>query len=234
MTVDLELELAGRLHQLTPQRLPYSGSIKLFNTGSIHQPPAVFVDRDGVINLNRQNHVLDWEDFEFEEGALEALRLLHQAGNQVFVVTNQAAIGRGLASAAQIERLHERMLEEIQYAGGQVQAVLYCPHLPSDKCQCRKPRPGLLLHAAELYGLQLSHSWLIGDYITDIQAGIAANSRPVLVLTGRGRETLHILRNSQPPGQPVARLSDMTIARNFLEATRYILAAERLSQAVPL
>ncbi len=150
--------------------------------------PTVFVDRDGVINHNRADHVVRWKDFEFEDGAREALRLLKKAGYQVFVVTNQAVIGRGLATQAEVDFLHARMLKEVQATGGDITEVFCCPHRPEVNCICRKPRPGLLYQASLRYKVELPQSWLIGDYITDVEAGLSVGCKPILVLTGRGKE----------------------------------------------
>lgn len=190
-----------------------------------YHPKTVFVDRDGVINLNRTEHVLGWQDFQFEENALEALQRLHQVGYKVIVVTNQAIIERGLVSAAEIQELHRRMIREIERYGGRIEAVLCCPHRPEANCLCRKPRPGMLLQAAKRYQIRLSQSWMIGDYLTDVQAGLAAGCKPVLVLTGRGQEAYQ----SWQQGAYVEGLnSPLTVKRNLLEAVEYILASEKV------
>ena len=235
MTLDLELSIPNQLHTLTTS-LPTTASGKVKSpeirpVPVLTRPSAVFVDRDGVINLNRKDHVLNWKDFQFEDGALEALALLHRDGHKVFVVTNQAIIGRGLATVAQVDCLHARMLEEIERAGGEVQAVLSCPHLPSENCFCRKPRPGLLLQAAELFGVQLINSWFVGDYITDVQAGFAASSNPILVLTGRGQEALTIWQLVRASWeQHGLKLPALPILPNLWEAVQHIIKAERLGK----
>ena len=178
--------------------------------------PTVFIDRDGVINHNRAEHVLHWQDFKFLEGALVALARLRQAGYRVVVITNQAAIERGLVSAHQVEQLHTRMTAEIEAAGGAVQAVLYCPHRPEAGCNCRKPRPGLLYQAAAHYRIRLNESWLIGDYLTDIEAGLAANCKPVLDLTGRGQVAWQNW-SQHPLHRP------LPVKQDLLEAVNYIL-----------
>jgi D-glycero-D-manno-heptose 1,7-bisphosphate phosphatase len=189
------------------------------------QQATVFIDRDGVINYNRSEHVLSWQDFRFEESALEGLRQLHQAGYRVIVVTNQAAIERGLISAAEVEELHRRMVEEVAQYGGSIEAVLYCPHRPEANCTCRKPRPGMLYQAAEQYKVELSQSWLIGDYLTDIQAGLAVGCKPVLVLTGRGQMAL----DSWQQGYPLAdATTPITVKRHLLDAVEHILASEKV------
>lgn len=162
--------------------------------------PAVFLDRDGVINRDRADYVKAWHEFEFLPGALQALRRLAQLARPVVVVTNQSAIGRGLVSRQAVEEIHTHMVAAIQAAGGRVDAVLYCPHRPEERCACRKPQPGLLLQAAERLGLDLGRSVLVGDAASDIGAARAAGCRPVLVKTGRGLAQLALLRERGEDG----------------------------------
>lgn len=153
---------------------------------------AVFIDRDGVICRNRRDHVKSWEEFEFLPGALKALARLARTNLRVVIVTNQAAINRGLVSARTVGRINRRMVRAIERAGGRVDGVFVCPHRPDEGCPCRKPRTGLLLQAAEQLGIELAGSYLIGDAESDIRAGRAVGCRCYLVLTGRGRR--HLLR----------------------------------------
>src|SRR5690349_15225055 len=103
--------------------------------------PTVFVDRDGVINANRVDHVTSWETFKFLPGALDALRLLTRAGIRLAIITNQAIINRGVVPRAVLDDIHRRMLAQIELAGGQIDAVEVCPHRPDELCACRKPEP---------------------------------------------------------------------------------------------
>jgi D-glycero-D-manno-heptose 1,7-bisphosphate phosphatase len=151
---------------------------------------AVFLDRDGVINQNRDDHVKCWDEFHFLPGAADAVARLSRAGIRVFVVTNQAIINRGLVSPASVEALNDRMLLEIGRTGGSVEAIAYCPHRSEEQCDCRKPRPGLLFDLARRYQVDLTKAALVGDALSDIEAGQAAGCRTVLVLTGRGRDEL--------------------------------------------
>lgn len=150
----------------------------------------VFLDRDGVINENRADHVKSWSEFRFLPGALEAIARLSRAGVRIFIITNQAIVDRGLASRATVDDLNQHMVDEIEREGGQVEAVAYCPHRPEDLCKCRKPQPGLLLSLAATYRVDLHNAVVIGDALTDMEAGLAAGCEGILVLTGRGREQL--------------------------------------------
>lgn len=148
---------------------------------------AIFLDRDGVINQNRNDHVKSWEEFEFIPGALESIRTLTETGLPIFIVTNQAIVNRGAITPEQLESIHNRMIAEIERAGGKIARVYYCPHDNHEKCSCRKPEPGMLKRAEEEFGIDLSQSFLVGDAETDVQAGLAVGARSILVITGRGR-----------------------------------------------
>ena len=145
----------------------------------------VIVDRDGVINENRDDHVLSWDDFTFIPGVLEALAILSNHGHRVVVVSNQGAVGRGQLTLAQLNNIHRRMEEEVQRAGGRIAGVYFCPHAPGEGCACRKPAPGMLQRAAVDLGFDLERAYFIGDHVTDIEAARAAGASSVLVLSGR-------------------------------------------------
>jgi rfaE bifunctional protein nucleotidyltransferase chain/domain len=141
---------------------------------------AAFLDRDGVINLDRA-YVSRWEDFEFVPGAVDAMRRLKQAGYALVVVTNQSGIARGYYSEAQYQALTAAMQQALLDAGAAVDAVYHCPHHPKGKvaelaidCDCRKPAPGMILRAAKELNLSLPDSILVGDKPSDIEAARAA------------------------------------------------------------
>lgn len=147
---------------------------------------AIFLDRDGVICENRSDHVKSWDEFRFIPGALSALTQLTGTEFAVVVITNQAVINRGLVATAVIEDIHARMMTAVRRVGGRIDRVIVCPHRPDEQCDCRKPRPGMITQAAAEMGIDLRQSYLIGDAITDVQAGLAAGCKCTLVLTGRG------------------------------------------------
>ncbi len=151
---------------------------------------AIFIDRDGVICRNRNDHVKSWKEFVFLPGALEALAQLAHSNLPIVVVTNQAIINRGIVPAEVVEDIHARMVQAIEAAGGRIDRVVYCPHRPDEHCACRKPQPGMLLKAAYDLKLDLSQSYFVGDAEADMLAGQAVGCRRYLVLTGRGRQQL--------------------------------------------
>jgi D-glycero-D-manno-heptose 1,7-bisphosphate phosphatase len=178
--------------------------------------PAVFLDRDGVINRNRRGYVKSWAEFEFLPGVFGALRWLADTSVAVVTVSNQSAVGRGLLSMEGMVDIHRRMVEGIRQRGGRIDAGSYCPHSPLDGCGCRKPLPGQLIIAADRMGLDLSRSYFVGDAQTDMLAAVAAGSSPVLVLTGRGRRQ----REAMPPDL----LALCHVAEGLMEAVEWILA----------
>lgn len=150
---------------------------------------AVFLDRDGVINADAPDYIKGWAEFHFLPGSLEALVTLHQAGLPVVIVTNQSALARGLISPPVLSDLHDRMVNAIREAGGEVAGIYFCPHHPDDGCRCRKPRPGLVAQAAAEHGIDPARSFLVGDSVRDIQCAESAGvGTRILVRTGNGRE----------------------------------------------
>jgi len=126
-------------------------------------------------------------------GSLEALRLLSEAGYRVLVLTNQACVGRGEVSMKTLEAIHNRLRQETATAGGKIDGFFICTHVPSDKCYCRKPKPGLIIQAQQKWGFDPTLTYFVGDDRRDMEAAMAANCKPVLVLTGKGRVTRKFL-----------------------------------------
>jgi D-glycero-D-manno-heptose 1,7-bisphosphate phosphatase len=148
---------------------------------------AIFLDRDGVIIENRASYVRSWSDVVFLPQALAALQRISKLNYRVVIVTNQSGIGRGLIAPATADDINERLVAEIQDAGGRIDAVYMCPHTPADHCRCRKPAPGMLQAATRDLGIDLSQSLLIGDALSDLKAGLRAGvGRVALVRSGRG------------------------------------------------
>lgn len=142
---------------------------------------AVFLDRDGVINIDR-HYVARVEDFTFVDGIFETLRAIRALGYPLVVVTNQSAIGRGYCTPDDYQRLTHWMLAQLAGHGIELAGVYHCPHRPEEGCACRKPAPGMLLQAAREHGVELCRSWMIGDSPRDIEAARRAGvHRTILV-----------------------------------------------------
>lgn len=148
-------------------------------------PGAIFLDRDGVINYNRDDYVKRPEEFVFLPGSAAAAARLTRAGREIFIVSNQAAVARGLMTHAALAAVSEKMLSGLEEAGARVRGVYYCPHRPEDACDCRKPAPGLLLRAAHEHGVDLASAIVIGDQALDLHAAAAVGAQGILVLSGK-------------------------------------------------
>jgi len=180
--------------------------------------PAVFLDRDGVLNENRADHVRTWEQVVFLPGVFEAMQRLAGSPFVVVVVTNQSAVGRGLMSAQTLAAINQGIVQQVQQAGGRIDALYACPHGPDAGCPCRKPRPGMLLQAAQDLAIDLERSYLVGDAVSDVEAGLAAGCRPILVRTGRGEK--------QMAGLVANGLEDVPVMADLGAAVAWILGQE--------
>jgi len=147
---------------------------------------AVFLDRDGVINYNRDDYVKSWAEFRFLPGALAALKRLAIGPFVIVIITNQSAVGRGILDTQGLAYIHAQMTQTILGSGGRIDRIFYCPHRPEDNCPCRKPKPGMLKQAADDLNIDLTRSYLVGDALSDLQAGLTVGCLSSLVLTGRG------------------------------------------------
>ncbi len=170
---------------------------------------AVFLDRDGVIIENREAYVRSWEDVKFFPNTFSALRVLSQSPFKIVIVTNQSAIGRGIITSEQAAEINQRIVQEISEAGARVDGLFVCPHAPQDHCDCRKPLPGLIFKAAGALDIDLRSSIMIGDALSDVQAGQAAGiPTNILVKTGRGQKQLQNSLPGCPPFLVVDHLAD--------------------------
>ncbi len=149
-----------------------------------------FLDRDGVINEAPVGHgyVTAWGQFRFIDGALDALRALKGKGYRLVVVTNQQGVGKGLMDMGALDAIHRNLRVRCARHGAAIDGVFPCPHLASDGCDCRKPRPGLIHQAVRELGLDLDlgRSWLIGDSPRDIEAGAAAGLNTLFIAPATG------------------------------------------------
>jgi histidinol-phosphate phosphatase family protein len=145
---------------------------------------AVFLDRDGVINVEGGDYIDRPEDLHVLPGALEAIAALSRRGWPVVVFTNQSGVGRGFMTAGALESIHAYLRCEVARAGGELTAVYACTHMPDAGCDCRKPRPGMLIEAAREHDLDLPRSFAVGDSPRDIAAAKSAGATAVLVLSG--------------------------------------------------
>ena len=179
--------------------------------------PAVFLDRDGTIIVHKP-YLVDPEQVELVPGAVDALKRLRDAGYLLIVITNQSVIGRGWATVEQVEATNARVAELYNQHGIAFDAHYYCPHAPEDDCDCRKPKPGLLLQAAREHAIDLAQSHMIGDNPTDIAAGQNAGLKSNHFLIGDS----HLF--SEVPDDPALDSPDVQISTSLTDAIAAILA----------
>lgn len=186
--------------------------------------PAIFFDRDGTLTVEK-----DWivrpDELELLPGAAEAVRAARDAGYATVVVTNQSAVARGMIDEAELAAIHAHLAELLAARGAALDAVYACPHHPTEgvgarkvECECRKPKPGLLLRAARELGLDLARSFIVGDAERDVAAGAACGVRGILVATGKGAaERARLAREGRPAldeAPDVLRAVEMLLARS--------------------
>ncbi len=145
--------------------------------------PAIILDRDGVLNKKapKAQYVCSWDDWEWIDGAKEAVSLLKKAGYRIIIVTNQAGIARGFMTESDMHNIHEQMRREFSQVDVDIDGIYYCPHGWDDGCKCRKPKPGMLFEAQRDFHLDLTKTYFIGDDERDQEAGNAAGCRTLLV-----------------------------------------------------
>ncbi|AGI21919.1 D-glycero-beta-D-manno-heptose 1,7-bisphosphate 7-phosphatase [Pseudomonas sp. MT3] len=150
----------------------------------------LILDRDGVINQDSDAYIKSLDEWIPIPSAISAIAQLSKAGWTVAVATNQSGIARGYYDLATLESMHQRLRELVAEQGGELGVVVYCPHGPDEGCDCRKPKPGMLLQIARHYGVDLHGIWFVGDSRGDLDAALAVDCQPVLVKTGKGERTL--------------------------------------------
>ncbi|KTD08632.1 D-glycero-beta-D-manno-heptose 1,7-bisphosphate 7-phosphatase [Legionella jamestowniensis] len=143
----------------------------------------ILLDRDGVINQDSLHYIKSAEEFIFLPGSLAAIARLTEAGYRIGVATNQSGVSRGYYSEIELAAIHQKLMDEVRAAGGDIAAIEYCIHMPNDGCSCRKPQPGMLRALAQRLHCSLTNIPFIGDRVSDIQAAEAVGARPMMVLS---------------------------------------------------
>jgi D-glycero-D-manno-heptose 1,7-bisphosphate phosphatase len=172
----------------------------------------IILDRDGVINHDHDDYIRSPEEWRPIAGSLEAIAKLKHAGFTIAVATNQSGIGRGYYSQQTLAAIHAKMQQQLQQDQAQIDAIFYCPHIPEDNCDCRKPKPGLLQQIAAFFGVDITGTPVVGDTLRDLQAAQAMNCQPILVKTGNGEKTLAQL----PPDSAIPCFADLAAVAEHL------------------
>jgi len=142
---------------------------------------AFFLDRDGVINRRRDHYVKTINEFEIFDEVASAIELIKNNNYLVIIITNQSAINRNLLSIEMLEKIHNTLINYLKLNNTTLDAIYYCPHLPDENCNCRKPKPGMILQAANEFNINLKKSLFIGDSNSDMEAAAAAGCKGVLL-----------------------------------------------------
>ncbi|MCL5268841.1 MAG: HAD family hydrolase [Bacteroidetes bacterium] len=154
---------------------------------------AIFIDRDGTINIDK-DYLSNPDQLEFIENSPEAIAIANGLGLKVVIISNQSGVARGIMTAAQVNAVNARLVEMLAQRGAKVDAVYYCPHYPNSagvQCTCRKPDIGMLLRAKDQFDIDLSESFVVGDKWSDVKCGENAGAFTSLVLTGYGESDYH-------------------------------------------
>jgi len=181
----------------------------------------LLLDRDGVINQDSDDYIRSPEQWIPLPGAIDALVRLSVAGWTVAIATNQSGIARGYYSEACMQAIHARLRERVEAQGGRLGLILHCPHGPDEGCDCRKPRPGMLLAIARHYQVTPAGLWFVGDSASDLAAAVAAGCQPVLVKTGKGKRTLQ----GELPAQTLIFKDLSEVAWHLAEPSRKLPAS---------
>jgi len=176
----------------------------------------VFLDRDGVINCDSPNYIKNCDEFEFLPGSLEAIKNLTLNGFNIIVITNQSVINRKMVTLDELEKIFSKMKTDIATIKGKITDIFFCPHLPSDNCQCRKPKIGLIKMAEKKYKINLSNTVMVGDSAKDIEcARNAGCGKTILVKTGNIVKAVEELA--------IKKISADLIVNDLNEASNWII-----------
>lgn len=175
----------------------------------------IILDRDGVINEDSDAFIKTPDEWIPLPGSLDAIARLTKAGYTIVVATNQSGLGRGYFDIMTLNAIHQKMQNAVKAAGGQIEAIFFCPHTASDNCDCRKPRQGMFSTISERFDTPLEDIPSVGDSLRDLQAAFLAGCTPILVLSGKGKKTLE---NGGLPPKTIIFDDLSAVADHLLEA----------------
>ncbi|HTF97188.1 MAG TPA: D-glycero-beta-D-manno-heptose 1,7-bisphosphate 7-phosphatase [Cellvibrio sp.] len=188
----------------------------------------VILDRDGVINHDRDDYVKSADECIPIPGSIDAIARLNKAGFTVVIATNQAGLARGKFELEDLEAMHSKITKLVEENGGEIGAIFYCPHHPDDNCKCRKPKPGMLDAIEAEFNTSVESYYFIGDSLRDLQAAVQKGCKPALVRTGNGIRTLAQLA---VPGlqtnTPFIEADQVQVFDNLAAAADFIIANQQ-------
>jgi len=154
-------------------------------------PKLIILDRDGVINYDSDKYIKSPDEWHPIPGSLDAIARFNQADYRIVVITNQSGLSRGLFTLDDLNQIHQKMYKQLAKAGGNIEAIFFCPHSEKENCKCRKPHAGLFHSLTSRLNISLTNVPAVGDSWRDLKAASVAAAKPILVLTGNGRRTLN-------------------------------------------
>lgn len=184
----------------------------------------IILDRDGVINHDRDDYVKSVDECVPIEGSIEAIASLHKAGFTIVVATNQAGLAKEKFDLDDLEAMHAKITRLVEEAGGEIGAIFYCPHHPDDNCKCRKPKPGLIDAIEAEFNISAEGFYFVGDSLRDLQAGSQKGCRLALVKTGNGLKTLSQLNNpDSQTDSPILGIQQVEVFENLKHFADFVL-----------
>ena len=180
----------------------------------------VILDRDGVINEDSDAYIKSVDEWIPIDGSIEAIASLSKAGYTILIATNQSGIGRKIFDEIALSAMHLKLCGLVEDSGGTVDGIFYCPHLPTDHCECRKPGVGLLRQMEAEFSCKLAGASFVGDALKDVEAALAFGCKPLLVRTGKGLETERMLQSLD--------FEEVPVFDTLASAARQILSNEEV------
>jgi D-glycero-D-manno-heptose 1,7-bisphosphate phosphatase len=178
----------------------------------------IILDRDGVINQDSDDYIKNAAEWIPIPGSIEAIARLSKAGYTVVIATNQSGLSRGLFGIDELEDMHNKMCRLTEAAGGFINGIFYCPHLPEEQCQCRKPAAGLFSAISTEFDTSLSGIPAIGDTIRDLKAALKLGCKSILVRTGKGLSNERLLSHQKDP-----RLNNVPVFDDLAATVDFLL-----------
>lgn len=186
----------------------------------------IILDRDGVINHDRDDYVKSAAEYVPIDGSIDAIVRLNKAGFTVVVATNQSGLAREKFDLDDLEAMHEKLTGLVEEQGAELGGIFYCPHAPDDKCKCRKPMPGMLDAIEAEFNTSVESSYFIGDSLCDLQAGLIKGCKPILVKTGKGEKTrAQLAEPDLQTDSPQITPEQVQVFDNLAAAADFILAS---------
>lgn len=186
----------------------------------------IILDRDGVINHDRDDYVKSADECIPIEGSIDAIVRLNKAGFTVVVATNQAGLAKGKFELEDLEAIHEKITGLVEEQGAELGGIFYCPHHPNDNCKCRKPKPGLLDAIEAEFNTSVEGSYFIGDSLRDLQAATQKGCKAALVKTGNGVRTLaQLVVPGLQTHSPIIDAEQVQVFDNLANAADFILSS---------